>query len=976
MATTYQDTTGNGSNKVFNFSFPYLLDADVKVEINQVQIATTEYAVSTSPTKITFNNNSINSAVQESDGAPKNGLVVRVYRDTARDAAKAIYAAGSTIKAANLNDNQDQVLYATQEEQNQPISKWKIRADSIDGTKIADDSIDSEHLVDGSIDTAHIADNQVTAAKLTSDSVTTAKITDANVTTAKIADSNITTAKIADTNVTTAKIADSAVTSAKIAAGTIATADLADDAVTSAKIADDSVDGDRLTDNITIAGTLGVTGASTLASVTGSAVVTSGTSSSDTQVYSAKRVGEIFYGKDTTEEIQSGETWSAANDKVATTAAIDARIIDLVDDVGGFVPIANETSFPDANPDVNNGAGTLISVKSLASALTSNGSGVATIANGNASSDATITINGLANSTTYAAGFGLIVETTTTLHTYTFHRQVPKATEVTTVASNISNVNTVAGISSNVTTVAGISSNVTTVAGVSSNVTAVAGSIANVNTTASNLSSVNNFGSLYQIASSNPSTDGGGASLAAGDLYFNTSANELKVYNGSAWQGGVTASGSFAAVTGNTWTGDNKYNDNVNAHFGTGSDTSIYHNDTDFYVDNDKGDIKIRANVAGDVGGNILLMPHDDEDGIKIIHDGNVELYANNAKKLEITSSGATLTGTLIADNLDIGTDVDIDGTLEADAITVDGTALNTVIAGVTVTTATNANHVSVADNESTNENNLIPFIEDASATGNVGLESDGDFHYNPSTGSVTATTFIGNVTGNVTGNTSGTAATVTGAAQSSITSVGTLTALTVSGDVTLDNGTNAGNDLTWDASADSLIFDDNVKAAFGDGSDLKIYHDGTNSYIDNVTGGVFIRTNNTEDAIKCLANAQVELYYDTSKKLETVTGGVNVTGTLTASTDVTVSSDERLKEDVKTIDNALDKVDQLRGVEFTRIEGGERQIGVIAQEVEKVIPEVVKDGAFKSVSYGNLVGLLIEAIKELKAEIKEIKGS
>ena len=318
MATTYQDTTGNGSNKVFNFSFPYLLDADVKVEINQVQIATTEYTVSTDPTKITFNNNSINSAVQESDGAPKNGLVVRVYRDTARDAAKAIYAAGSTIKAANLNDNQDQLLYATQEEQNQPISKWKIRADSIDGTKIADDSIDSEHLVDGSIDTAHIADNQVTAAKLTSDSVTTAKITDANVTTAKIADSNITTAKIADTNVTTAKIADSAVTSAKIAAGTIATADLADDAVTSAKIADDSVDGDRLTDNITIAGTLGVTGASTLASVTGSAVVTSGTSSSDTQVYSAKRVGEIFYGKDTTEEIQSGETWSAANDKVAT----------------------------------------------------------------------------------------------------------------------------------------------------------------------------------------------------------------------------------------------------------------------------------------------------------------------------------------------------------------------------------------------------------------------------------------------------------------------------------------------------------------------------------------------------------------------------------------------------------------------------------------------------------------------------------
>jgi len=60
-----------------------------------------------------------------------------------------------------------------------------------------------------------------------------------------------------------------------------------------------------------------------------------------------------------------------------------------------------------------------------------------------------------------------------------------------------------------------------------------------------------------------------------------------------------------------------------------------------------------------------------------------------------------------------------------------------------TATTATNANHINVADNESTNENNLIPFIEDASATGNVGLESDGDFHYNPSTGTVTCTILV-----------------------------------------------------------------------------------------------------------------------------------------------------------------------------------------------------------------------------------------
>jgi len=105
-----------------------------------------------------------------------------------------------------------------------------------------------------------------------------------------------------------------------------------------------------------------------------------------------------------------------------------------------------------------------------------------------------------------------------------------------------------------------------------------------------------------------------------------------------------------------------------------------------------------------------------------------------------------TLTGELDAATGDFSGDVDVDGTLEADAITVNGTALNTVIAGVTVTNATNAAHVSVADNESTNEENLITFIEDASATGNVGLESDGDFSYNPSTGTVSATVFKGNI--------------------------------------------------------------------------------------------------------------------------------------------------------------------------------------------------------------------------------------
>ena len=93
------------------------------------------------------------------------------------------------------------------------------------------------------------------------------------------------------------------------------------------------------------------------------------------------------------------------------------------------------------------------------------------------------------------------------------------------------NVTTVAGVSSNVTTVAGISSNVTTVAGISANVTTVAGNNANVTTVASNITGVNSFAERYRVGSSDPSS-----SLDEGDLFYNSSDNSLKYYNGSSWQ--------------------------------------------------------------------------------------------------------------------------------------------------------------------------------------------------------------------------------------------------------------------------------------------------------------------------------------------------------------------------------------------------------------------------------------------------------
>jgi len=176
------------------------------------------------------------------------------------------------------------------------------------------------------------------------------------------------------------------------------------------------------------------------------------------------------------------------------------------------------------------------------------------------------------------------------------------------------------------------------------------------------------------------------------------------------------------------------------------------------------------------------------------------------------------------------------------------------------------------------------------------------------------------------------------------------------------------------------LRLQDNDKMLFGNSDDLEIYHDASNSYVnDTGTGSLILKGSiiklessaDTAHMINAAAAGAVNLYYNGGNRLETTALGVTISGTLTA-TEVTATSDERLKSDIQTIDNALDKVMNMRGVSFTK--QAEKGIGVIAQEVEKILPEVVTDGEYKSVAYGNMVGVLIEAIKEQQKQIDELK--
>ena len=149
---------------------------------------------------------------------------------------------------------------------------------------------------------------------------------------------------------------------------------------------------------------------------------------------------------------------------------------------------------------------------------------------------------------------------------------------------------------------------------------------------------------------------------------------------------------------------------------------------------------------------------------------------------------------------------------------------------------------------------------------------------------------------------------------------------------------------------------------------------------------GAWISSADGRERLYFTANSSTQIKYDNSLSLmnnsNTTTATIDNSGNFTATGNVGAYSDMALKEDIYQIENALDKVKKLRGVHFTKKSNKSKEIGVVANEVEKVVPELVDEhedkelGIVKTMKYANTVGLLIEAVKDLSKQVEELKNA
>ena len=952
MAVTSNSYTGNGSQTLYSFTFPYISTSDIKVTLDGT--ATTQYSYANA-TQIQF------------ASAPGNNVAVKIFRETESDETIATFYPGSAIRAADLNNNSLQNLYVSQEVINEADAATTAAATATttatnatntantatttanNATTTANSAVTTANAATATANTASTnATNAVNTANSAASSAASATSTanaasttatntasqfaglqasawesgaetvdstetfhtsdDTKIATSKAIenriDAKIDTALTSDVSADTAVVVtDNSPGSGQIKIGldnklvelstmtSAAASAIADLSHTEVQILDgatlstgelNKLDGvssstaelNILTGVTSTAGELnildGVTASTNELNILDGVTATAAEINKVDGLTSSTTDLNQLQGKTVTTSFNSSNT----ND-IPTSTAINSHVVNLLNSLGGFVAIADDQSFPNANPDPSNNAGTVVSIANAGGLVIDSGGSTTT---GRTLGSSTVTITGFPTSLrsqTLAADLGLQVQTTSTLNTYTYHKLIAKEADINQLSND-----------------------------------------------------VNDFAARYRVGSSNPTTD-----LDSGDLFFNTTSGKMLVYDGttSAWEE-VQAVGSFNSNTlstsGNTGGGASSFNgtayrfglsaappfaqqilcsingviqkpnsgtsqpsegfaldsseiifsdpppsgadffiisigssvgigtpsdntvstaklqslavtgdkvatnldlaDNKKIRFGTGNDLEIYHSGTESWINNTTGDLILRNSASP---GDVYIQAGGAELGVKVLKDAAVELYYDNSKKFETTASGIAMAGVENAGaQIKIGAGNDLQ--LEHD-----GT--NTYIANTT-----GYLQVQSDDLRLTSKAGGEPYLKGA-VNGSVELYYDNSKKFETRSD---GTQCLGDH---------------------------------------FFVGTN--NYLQWDKSEDFLRFMDGVDATFGNGDDLRIYHDGSHSYIHNNTGRLRFETDNlgfgffkgpgSEYIAMLEADGACSFYYDNSKKLETVSTGVYVYG-------------------------------------------------------------------------------------------------
>ena len=413
-------------------------------------------AVTAGTTLYNYQLSSDNNTITFNSALPQGAVVFCERRTRDADSAYTTFASGSTIRATDLNNSATESNFTAQDARNKAFELENAIFNGSQPTVngVIQPYISSSQIIDGGIENVDISSsaaidgtkinpnfgsqNITTTGTVNGVSTTELSILDgATVTTNELNILDGVTSTASELNILDGVTANTSEIN-KLDGLTATTAELNQAAGLNAGI-QTQIDGKQPLDaELTELATMGSGTASSLADLSSAEVQTlDGITASTTEL-------NLLDGKSVVTSI----TGSATDTELPTAQAVNERVVELVTEVGGFTPIANETSFPATNPDINDGAGTIVSIKALSSNLVANGSGVATIANG-AGSGNTVTINGLTAGSTIAAGLGILVETTSTLHTYTFHRTNIDAAGVSTAQTLVNDFNDRYQISAN-----------------------------------------------------------------------------------------------------------------------------------------------------------------------------------------------------------------------------------------------------------------------------------------------------------------------------------------------------------------------------------------------------------------------------------------------------------------------------------------------------------------------------------------------